>query len=74
MPAARFSEFEVFRHHVHYLANAMLKDLDTPWWGRLTVGGLPWDFSATPGETRAGTPPGHCTHEVRDGLWPAPHA
>jgi formyl-CoA transferase len=68
VPAADFTSFPQFRHHVHYRDNAMLLEFDTEEWGHLTVGGLPWDFSRTPGAVRPGTNPGAL---LTDGTWPA---
>lgn len=71
VPAALFSSYDEFRHNVHYLANKMLTTFDTPDWGELTVGGVPWRFEKTPGELRPGTPPGARTEEIKARGWSA---
>ena len=70
VPCALFASMDEFRHHSHYLENGMIASIDTPHWGRMMMGGLPWHFSATPAQLRAGTLPGECTREIVDGNWP----
>ena len=70
VPCALFATMDEFRHHAHYLDNGMIASIDTPHWGRMTMGGLPWHFSATPAHLRPGTLPGECTREIVDGNWP----
>ena len=48
----------------------MLEDMHTPW-GRVTMGGLPWHFSRTPGEITNTPRPGENTEEVLAALTPA---
>jgi crotonobetainyl-CoA:carnitine CoA-transferase CaiB-like acyl-CoA transferase len=48
----------------------MLEDMYTPW-GRVTMGGLPWHFSRTPGEITNTPRPGEYTAEVLATLTPA---
>ena len=71
VPAALFTSFDEFRHNTHYLENDMLPEFDTPHWGRLIMGGVPWRFERTPGELRPGTQPGACTAEIRARGWDA---
>jgi crotonobetainyl-CoA:carnitine CoA-transferase CaiB-like acyl-CoA transferase len=69
VPAALFTSFDEFRDNRHYLDNKMLTTFDTPHWGELTVGGVPWRFEKTPGEVRPGTPPGADTERVKARGW-----
>jgi crotonobetainyl-CoA:carnitine CoA-transferase CaiB-like acyl-CoA transferase len=71
VPAALFTSFDEFRHNVHYLENEILTTFDTPDWGKLTVGGVPWRFEKTPGELRPGTPPGAKTADIKARGWSA---
>jgi len=71
VPAALFTSYDEYRHNVHYLENRMLTTFETPDWGTLTVGGVPWRFQKTPGEVRPGTPPGAKTEEIKALGWPA---
>lgn len=71
VPAALFTSYDEFRHNVNYLENKMLTTFDTPDWGELTVGGVPWRFEKTPGELRPGTPPGAQTEEIKARGWAA---
>ena len=48
----------------------MLEDVDTHW-GRITIGGLPWHFSRTPGAITNTPRPGEHTDEVLATLTPA---
>jgi crotonobetainyl-CoA:carnitine CoA-transferase CaiB-like acyl-CoA transferase len=41
-------EFETFRHHRQIVENGMAATIFRPEWGRVTVAGVPWNFSATP--------------------------
>lgn len=70
VPCAMFATMDEFRYHTHYLENGMIESFDTPQWGRLTMGGLPWQFTGTPARLRPGTLPGECTREIVDGNWP----
>lgn len=56
IPCATFTSFDEFRYHTHYLENDMVRRLATRDWGWLTVGGVPWAFSKTPGSIRPGSP------------------
>ena len=51
VPAAPFLIYNQLRVHPQVRELRMLEDLMTPW-GRITVGGMPWRFSRTPGELR----------------------
>ncbi len=46
--AALAQHFETFRHHAQILANDMIAPITTRDWGDISVGGVPWHFSATP--------------------------
>lgn len=71
VPAALFTSYDEYRHNVHYLENEMLTTFETPDWGTITVGGVPWRFEKTPGEVRPGTPPGAKTEEIKALGWSA---
>jgi formyl-CoA transferase len=71
VPAALFTSFDEFRFNRHYLENEMLTTFDTPDWGDITVGGVPWRFEKTPGELVPGTPPGADTDKVKTRGWAA---
>jgi crotonobetainyl-CoA:carnitine CoA-transferase CaiB-like acyl-CoA transferase len=49
VPCALPLNFEQLRYHAQIRDNGMVADIDTPGWGRVVVGGLPWHFSETPG-------------------------
>ena len=61
-------DFETFRHHAQIVENGMIARLHTPHWGEISVGGLPWHFSRTPGAVRAPAQPGENTDEILAGL------
>ena len=71
VPAALFTSYDEFRHNSHYLENEMLTTFETPDWGTITVGGVPWRFEKTPGALRPGTPPGGRTAEIKSRGWAA---
>ena len=71
VPAALFTSFDEFRFNRHYLENEMLTTFDTPDWGEIIVGGMPWRFEKTPGELVPGTPPGADTDKVKARGWAA---
>ncbi len=48
----------------------MVVELPTQEWGTVVVGGLPWHFSATPGEVRRPPVPGADTARVLAELAP----
>ena len=70
VPCASFATMDEFRYHTHYVQNRMFEQFDTPQWGQLTTGGIPWRFARTPAQLRPGTLPGECTREIVDGNWP----
>lgn len=70
VPCSTFSSFSEFRYHAHYLANELLVTIDTPHWGKVTVGGVPWEFEGAPASIRAGPMPGEHTDEIINGHWP----
>lgn len=70
VPCATFATMDEFRYHTHYLQNRMFEKFDTPQWGEVTTGGIPWRFARTPAQLRPGTLPGECTREIVDGNWP----
>ncbi|MDH3288683.1 MAG: CoA transferase [Betaproteobacteria bacterium] len=57
-------DFETFQHHAQILDNEMIARLDTPHWGEISVGGVPWHFSRTPCAVRAPATPGENTEEI----------
>ncbi|MBI4182802.1 MAG: CoA transferase [Proteobacteria bacterium] len=69
VPAAEFTSFHHYRHHVHYLENEMLATFDTHW-GRMTVAGIPWRFDKSPASLRPAAAPGEHTEEIVAGDWP----
>ena len=70
VPAAGFTSFRQFRFHAHYLENGMIRDFDTVW-GKLCVGGLPWQFDRTPAQLWPASQPGEHTAAIVAGGWPA---
>jgi len=68
VPCALPLHFEQIRHHVQVRDNAMVAEIDTPGWGRVVVGGLPWHFSRTPGAVAPPPVPGADTEGVLAGL------
>ena len=71
VPCAMFMSYDTFRHHLHYLRNDMLRRFETERLGVVATGGMPWRFSATPGEVFLGPRPGEHTARFADGAWPA---
>jgi len=57
-------DFETFRHHAQIIENKMIARLDTPHWGEISVGGVPWHFSRTPCAVRAPAMPGENTEQI----------
>ncbi|MCO5089590.1 MAG: CoA transferase [Bosea sp.] len=55
--------FEQLRHHAQICANDMVAQIETAW-GRLSIGGLPWHFSATPCAVTPPPVPGADTERV----------
>ena len=72
VPATPFLTFDVFREHAHYLANGIINTFQTEDWGQLTLGPMPWDFTATPATLHPGTPPGGANDEVLKHGWSRP--
>jgi crotonobetainyl-CoA:carnitine CoA-transferase CaiB-like acyl-CoA transferase len=70
VPANLAHHFETFRHHAQVVANDMIACLETPQWGAISVGGLPWHFSGTPCAVTAPAQPGEHTDEVLASLRP----
>lgn len=68
VPCGRFYRYDDLCQHVHVLENQLMVELDTPNWGRIRVGGLPWSFSCTPGVIRQGPTPGGDTEAVLEDL------
>jgi crotonobetainyl-CoA:carnitine CoA-transferase CaiB-like acyl-CoA transferase len=64
VPCGRFYRYDELCQHVHVLKNQLMVELDTPDWGRIRVGGLPWSFSRTPGVIRPGPTPGRDTETI----------
>ena len=52
VPSSTYFTYNNLRVHPQVREQRMLEDFVSPW-GRVTVGGLPWHFSRTPGEIRA---------------------
>ena len=63
VPCGRFWDFETIATHPQVTENQHLVRAETPW-GALDSAGLPWRFSATPGQIRPGPRPGEHTEEV----------
>lgn len=74
VPCATFAAMDDFRYHTHYLQNGMVETFDTPHWGAVMMGGIPWRFDRTPAQLWPGTLPGECTDEILEGHWPPPGA
>jgi crotonobetainyl-CoA:carnitine CoA-transferase CaiB-like acyl-CoA transferase len=68
VPAVLAHDFEAYRYHAQIMENEMIAELDTPDWGRISVGGIPWHFSATPCAVRCPPRPGEHTQEVMRSL------
>jgi crotonobetainyl-CoA:carnitine CoA-transferase CaiB-like acyl-CoA transferase len=64
VPSGLAHHFETFRHHAQVVANDMIARFETPQWGAISVGGLPWHFSGTPCAVTAPAQPGEHTEEV----------
>ena len=64
VPVAFAHHIDALRHHAQVRENQMIAELDTPDWGRVMVGGLPWHFSGTPCRVTAPTVPGAATEAV----------
>ncbi len=64
VPCALAQHFETIRYHTQVCANGMIAELDTPDWGRILVGGLPWHFSRTACSVVPPSRPGEATGEI----------
>ena len=64
VPCALSFHFEQLRHHAQVRDNGMAVELETPGWGKVVVGGLPWHFSLTPGKVLPPPIPGADTAAV----------
>lgn len=71
-PCALAGTFETLRYHAQVRENAMIAELDTGQWGRVTVGGLPWAFATSPGAVELPPVPGAATEAVLEELARAP--
>ena len=63
VPAAPFMTHNQLRIHPQVHEQEMIEDVVSPW-GRITVGGMPWRFSRTPGEIRPAHKPGADSEEI----------
>ena len=69
VPAGGYATFNNLRINPQVLEHKMIEDVETPW-GRVTVGGMPWHFSRTPGGIRGTHLPGADTEEVLERFAP----
>jgi crotonobetainyl-CoA:carnitine CoA-transferase CaiB-like acyl-CoA transferase len=67
VPCGLFMNYNPLRIDAQVKEQQMLAGVDTHW-GHVTVGGLPWRFSRTPGTIRATPRPGENTEAVLAGL------
>ena len=63
VPAGAYLTFNNLRVNQQVRQHAMIEDVESPW-GRITVGGMPWKFSRTPGEIRPPSRAGSANEEV----------
>ena len=63
VPAEGYWKFNQLRINEQVKEQKGIEDVDTPW-GRVTVGGMPWEFSRTPGEIKPTHRPGSDTDEI----------
>lgn len=68
VPCALAQHFEQLRYHAQIRDNAMIAEVETPKWGTVVVGGLPWHFSGTPGAVLPAPVPGADTARVLENL------
>jgi len=68
VPCALSHNFEQLRYHAQIRDNGMAPVVHTRDWGDVVVGGLPWHFSATPGEVLPPPIPGADTAAVLEEL------
>ncbi|MDA0300951.1 MAG: CoA transferase, partial [Chloroflexi bacterium] len=74
VPAGLYFTHNNLRVSEQVRAQRMLEDVVTPW-GRVTVGGVPWHFSRTPGSMRTSRVPGADSAEILElfAHQPRPH-
>ena len=63
VPAGLYLSFNNLRVNEQVRLKQMIEEVETPW-GRVTVGGMPWRFSRTPGEIKTTHVPGSDNEEV----------
>jgi crotonobetainyl-CoA:carnitine CoA-transferase CaiB-like acyl-CoA transferase len=64
VPCGRFHRYDELCQHAQVLDNRLMVELDSPHWGRIRVGGVPWSFSRTPAVLHPGPVPGEHTAAV----------
>lgn len=64
VPCGLAHHFEYFRHHQQVVSNDMIAVLETPDWGTVSVAGVPWHFSHTPGKVIRPPRPGEHSEEI----------
>ncbi len=64
VPAGFFYDFEHLRNHASVKENEYIVEMDFPYHGKMTVGGIPWRFSKTPCSMRPADAFGEHTREV----------
>jgi len=64
VPCALAQNFEQLRYHAQVRDNQMVAEIETPQWGSVVVGGLPWHFATTPGEVTPPPVPGGDTERI----------
>jgi len=72
VPVAKPTSFDDFQHHCHYREEGMIRRIDTPQWGPLTVSGTPWTFSERPVDIARPPAPGEHTDEILAHGWARP--
>jgi len=64
VPCALAQHFEALRYNAQVRDNGMIAEVDTGDWGRVVVGGLPWNFALTPATIEPPPKPGADTERV----------
>jgi crotonobetainyl-CoA:carnitine CoA-transferase CaiB-like acyl-CoA transferase len=64
VPCGLAYHFENFRHHQQVHANDMIAQVETRDWGTVSVSGVPWHFSQTPGRVTEPPRPGEHNEEI----------
>lgn len=65
VPQGRFLLFSDLKDHPQITENGMMPVVNTPHWGPIYTGGIPWQFSKTPlGAIQPALAPGELTEEV----------